>query len=108
LTDEPEPTPYPTRDRWVELIGTTFRVNAVDADGTDITVELALTEADGPAGHHFSLVFTGPADPILTQGTRRFVADEIEPLDIFVTPLGTDGTATRYEAVFNLRPPATA
>ena len=79
------------------LVGARFAV-----DGTE--VQLVLTAAadasrpGGPAG--FALEFTGPAAPALPQGTYPLCRDGWRE-EIFIVPLGPQGEAMLYEAVFN-------
>jgi hypothetical protein len=48
----------------------------------------------------FSLIFIGPPEPLLPQAIYRLEHPELEPLDIFIVPVGRDADATRYEAIF--------
>ncbi len=48
----------------------------------------------------FSLIFAGPADPVLPQATYRLENDEMGPLDVFLVPIGQDGSGVQYQAVF--------
>ena len=73
---------------------------------TDVepTIELTLTEvsprqATG-AFESFSLLFEGPEDRPLPQGLFEFSHPGLGALEIFLVPVGVDGTR-RYEAVFN-------
>jgi hypothetical protein len=69
------------------------------------SVPLALEEAR-PLGDSlrpggaFSLVFLGPADPLLPQAIYRLNFDG-EPHDVFLVPIARDASGTRYEAIFN-------
>jgi hypothetical protein len=73
------------------------------------TLELTLLEAvpigsapqDGKR-HPFSVVFLGPAEPILPQRIYDLEHAEMGKLSLFLVPLGPDRTARgmRYEAVF--------
>jgi hypothetical protein len=70
------------------------------------TVELLLVEAEakdaGPGAPKpaFSLVFHGPAEPALAQGTYPFEHPGIGAMDIFIVPLGRDEHGSVYEALF--------
>ena len=93
-----------TVDTFAGRIGERFLVRAV----TDETTELELVEAAevGPppqSGQRapFSLVFRGPADPVLPQAIYEFAHDELGALEIFIVPIGRDESGTSYEAVFN-------
>lgn len=49
----------------------------------------------------FSLIFHGPAASALTQGTYNLQADGLDPMDIFLVPIGQVGEEIQYQAVFN-------
>ena len=49
----------------------------------------------------FALLFHGPAAPILPQAMYRFEHPALPPLDIFIVPIGPEGDAMRYEAIFS-------
>ena len=73
------------------------------------TLEFTLLEAvpigsdpqDGKR-HPFSVMFLGPAEPILPQRIYDVEHAEMGSLSLFLVPLGPDKTAQgiRYEAVF--------
>jgi hypothetical protein len=54
-----------------------------------------------PARTPCSIVLHGPLDHALPQQIWPLDHDELGRLDIFLVPLGPDGDAMRYEAVFN-------
>jgi len=49
----------------------------------------------------FSVFFTGPAKPLLTQNTYSMSHDAMGTFDLFLVPVKPDGEGSRYEAVFN-------
>lgn len=49
----------------------------------------------------FSLVFEGPLSPILAQQTYRLAHSALGVLDVFLVPIGPQGGAMQYEAVFS-------
>ena len=49
----------------------------------------------------FSIVFRGPRDRPLEQGTYRMQHDQLGALDLFLVPIGQDQAGVYYEAVFN-------
>jgi hypothetical protein len=50
----------------------------------------------------FSLLFKGPAQPVLPQSTYRLKHDgEDRLLDVFLVPVSADATGVHYEAVFS-------
>ena len=78
-------------------VGEQFRI---EIDATT-TIATTLASADSARGTGFSLVFTGPVEPLLPQRTYRMVHDELQSFDIFIVPIGRDDHGVRYEAVFN-------
>jgi hypothetical protein len=91
-----------TLEAFKPAVGETFTVG----NEGDATVELLLVEAEHKdAGPHaprppFSLLFHGPADPLLPQGTYRFEHSSLGVMEIFIVPLGHDEHGTVYEAFF--------
>ncbi len=51
--------------------------------------------------HAFSLIFRGPGDRMLRQGTYRFENDTIGPLEFTIAPIGPDAKGLRYQAIFS-------
>lgn len=73
-------------------------------------VELTLTEAEAspwqPAEgsslpHAFSLVFRGPPQTVLPQGTYALQHDVLGELEIFFTPIAGSAEGVDYQAVFS-------
>jgi uncharacterized protein DUF6916 len=58
------------------------------------------TSPSGEQRQQFSLVFHGPVEPGLTQGTHRLTHAELGDLELFLVPLGPDADGMRYEAAF--------
>jgi hypothetical protein len=59
-----------------------------------------------PAGevgrqHPFSLLFRGPADVCVAQGTYPLRVDGGDPIAIFIVPVSRDADGYRYEAIFS-------
>jgi hypothetical protein len=84
------------------IVGQAF---AVGEEGGAL-VDLLLVEAQpSDAGAHaprpaFSLLFHGPADPLLPQATYRFEHPSLGAMEIFIVPLGRDEHGATYEASF--------
>lgn len=100
-SNEPAPA-SPTLETFTPAVGETFTVGGEGG----ATVELVLAEAAAAqADDHaprppFSLLFQGPADPLLPQGTYRFEHGSVGVLEIFIVPLGRDEHGSVYQAVF--------
>jgi hypothetical protein len=71
-------------------------------------MDLALSEAvpvgsqplEGERTQAFSLLFTGPSEPLLAQQIYRMAHPEMGEIDIFLVPVGSDSEGVQYEAVF--------
>ncbi len=74
---------------------------------TDGTLALELIEVL-PQTHHdaaaarrgFSLIFRGPAQPVLPQQIHPLLHARTGELPVFLVPIGPDQHGMRYEAVF--------
>lgn len=101
ISDEQAPARL-TLETFRPAVGQTFTVGGEGG----AKVELILAEAaELDAGPHaplpsFSLLFHGPADPFMPQATYLFEHESLEPMEIFIVPLGRDEHGTVYQAVF--------
>jgi hypothetical protein len=55
---------------------------------------------DGRSRNQFSLVFAGPPDRALAQGTVRLEHPDLGELFVFLVPIGPHDGSMRYEAAF--------
>ncbi|MCW2544118.1 MAG: hypothetical protein JWM40_1670 [Frankiales bacterium] len=79
-------------------LGKDFSVDTGDSSCTLRLVEVtpAAEAPEGGGWVPFSLVFDGPAEPLLPQATYRLEDPDGRPMDVFLVPIAT----ARYEAVF--------
>ena len=49
----------------------------------------------------FSMIFLGPLEPFLPQGTYELNHAKLGALGLFMVPLGPDENKHRYEVIFN-------
>ena len=83
--------------------GETFAIRFKDG-----TIELKLAAVEGMPEDWgrtdkripFSVVFEGPLEHVLPQRTWPLDHAELGRLEIFLVPLGPEGDAMRYQAVF--------
>jgi hypothetical protein len=96
-----------THDHFADRVGEHFEMRV--ADGPPVVLELVeATLGSGPGGQgpdgeerrQFSLVFRGPATPVVPQGTYPLDHTDMVGLELFLVPLGTSADGTRYEAAF--------
>lgn len=60
-----------------------------------------VTESpSAPGTHQFAIVFTGPPDALLGQGTYHLVHPELGDFAVFMTPVGRTSAGVEYEACF--------
>lgn len=89
-------------------VGSAFRLRVDDPPfpSLDLVSATALPAHAGPNGEPpprepFSLVFAGPADPVLSQQVVPLAHNAAGEHDLFLVPLGPDDEGRqRYEAVF--------
>ena len=87
------------------LLGAAFVLH-VDA-GAPLPVHLVEAGALGCSGDAvrtpFSLLFEGPAQPLLAQATYALAHPALgpEPMPVFLVPVARSAAGVRYEAVFN-------
>lgn len=96
--------------------GTRFRLTGASPEGGDsaISIEAELADVtENPAGAMgtfripFSVVFHGPLEPVMPQGSYRVEHEHFGSVELFLVPIGPNEvppgenpTAMRYEAVF--------
>lgn len=61
--------------------------------------DLAATAPDGVRAP-FSVVFSGPSEPVLPQGIHTVEHEQLGTLELFLVPIGPGEEGMRYEAVF--------
>jgi hypothetical protein len=93
-----------TADTFAPHVGETFRVIVDDqwempARLTSVT-PWGDEAAKGRPRQPFTLLFHGPADASLPQRMYRVEGAGMEPVELFLVPIGNDAEGSRYEAVF--------
>lgn len=89
-----------TIETFRDRLNDTFR-----ATGSGQSFDLILMEVadlgDGYSRRAFSLLFAGPASPLMPQAIYRFENAVTGVLEFFLVPLGPKNGIFRYEAAFN-------
>lgn len=84
-----------------QSLNTRFRTNL----GPDQIVELELVEISelrlSSRHEEFSIIFRGPSEIFLGQGTRLLHHDALGEFELFLVPVGQDSTGYQYQAVFS-------
>lgn len=84
-------------------VGERFRLRLDSGEALEAELAEATPLAparDGGSRAPFSLVFLGPAEPVLPQRTYTFEHGELGTFEIFVVPIGRGEAGTSYEAMF--------
>lgn len=85
---------------------TAFQVVEEGAEPIMLTlVEVVDKTPEGFPGEQFSLLFAGPPEPYLEQGTYGLEHDAMGRLTLFLVPVDQRKDGYRYEAFFNLAAP---
>lgn len=93
--------PSLTHEAFSQNVATKFHV-PVD-DNRHIELELAEVSElkEWPGQEQFAVVFRGPNDVFLGQGTRSFEHDQMGRFELLIVPIRQDQQGYYYEAVFN-------
>lgn len=85
-------------------VGSSFWVEFENGSKVELRLVRAAKVMESEAArlvrHPFSLFFIGPKSYLLQQQTYHLTHAELEPMDIFVVPVGGDAQVYQYEAVF--------
>ncbi len=86
-----------------ERVGDRFELEA-EGGAAPLSIELTEVEPlsaapDGASG--FSMLFRGPAEPLLNQSIRELRDDRWGTTELFLVPIGRDDAGAYYEAVVN-------
>jgi hypothetical protein len=102
MNPEPERTARVfDRDRLKAQVGTTFQI-VVGDQRLPITLVEVVDGRSGGGFQRFSILFHGPPDLAVVQGTYPLEHDVLGMLDIFIVPVvGSGAERTVYEACFS-------
>jgi Domain of unknown function (DUF6916) len=90
-----------TKEMFSESMNTKFRLGPEPSRSIELEL-IALTEGVSNPGHEqFSLIFRGPLDYFLGQGTYQIEHDKMGEIGLFLVPVSQEQDGFRYEAVFN-------
>jgi hypothetical protein len=85
------------------LVGDAFTIETTGGLRIEVTLSEAAAESDQPVASGrtpFSILFSGPPEPILPQGIHRLEHRALGALDVFLVPLQPESGGARYQAVF--------
>ncbi len=85
-------------------VGTSFWVEFPAGGKVELRLVRAAKVMESEAArlerHPFSLYFIGPKSYLLQQQTYHLTHPAMEPMDVFLVPVGQNAQAYEYEAVF--------
>ena len=91
-----------------KLIGETFTMRLSTSEAVPLKLVEAVErgcgeqdETQGPRQESFSILFHGPRERNLPQGTYHFHHHRTSDFALFIVPVGVDETDRHYEAVIN-------
>jgi hypothetical protein len=88
-----------TIDSFAAHVGERFALEHEDGS-YGFTLAECESRGQGFRREAFALMFLGPAEPVLAQRIYRLRNPELGALEIFLVPVGSDASGTRYEATF--------
>jgi hypothetical protein len=82
-------------------LNTNFRISLGESNTVEVDLDTVNELQLSPRQERFAIIFRGPKEPFLPQGSYRFEHDEMGEFILFIVPLRQDDNGTFYEAVFN-------
>jgi Domain of unknown function (DUF6916) len=89
-----------TAEQFAERLKETFALTAPGVAFDLVLVEVEKLGMARPGRNAFSLLFRGPAKPILPQAIYRIENPAMGAIELFLVPLGPRDGGICYEAVF--------
>ena len=89
-----------TEGTFLDHLNTKFRVFGEAADPLDIEL-LTVTSLSSPRQVQFAILFQGPGNLLLPQGTYTLEHEALGRFELFLVPVGKNSDGFQYEAVFN-------
>lgn len=84
-----------------EQLNTKFRLQTPSSDVLELELINVEDIESSPRQERFSILFRGPLEPAVWQGTYKMEHDQLGAFDLFIVVLGREEDGMRYEAVFN-------
>ncbi len=91
-----------SRESFSAHVNSVFKISdqqsptSIDAKLIEVTEGASSSEVE-----QFSILFHGPAEPMLSQQTYSLEHPEMGSFDLFLVPIIADQNGAQYEAVFN-------
>ncbi len=95
------------KEAFAECVNEVFHVARPGSADFEIELSEVTEQFRTPRQEAFSVVFHGPADPYLKQGSYQLRNEKLGEMELFLVPIAKDQAGYQYEAVFNRLIPAT-
>ena len=82
-------------------LNTNFRISLGESNTLEVDLDTVNELQLSPYQERFAIVFRGPREPSLPQGSYQFEHDEMGEFILFIVPIRQDGEGIYYEACFN-------
>jgi Domain of unknown function (DUF6916) len=89
------------KESFAECLQTDFQVIQPGAAAFALKLTKVIEQVKSPRQEAFSVLFHGPADRFIGQGTYKLRNEKMGQLEIFLVPIARDNDGFQYEAVFN-------
>ena len=87
------------KEKFLSTVDSVFQMQD-ETQGVSLTLIRVQEGRSTDRIEQFSLIFRGPKQPVLKQGTRHLVHPILGELDIFLVPVGATSDGADYEAAF--------
>ena len=93
--------PALTHEEFTKNLQTKFQAQVDETTSAELELTAISELKLYPQQEEFVLVFRGPANAYLDQGSRLFTHDQMGQFELFIVPVQKDDQGFSYEAVFN-------
>jgi hypothetical protein len=90
-----------THEHFAQNLHARFKVHPTPENVVDLELIEVSEFKKSPVQERFWIVFSGPSNNVLEQGTYVFENENLGRIEIFMTPINQDAESRYYEAVFN-------
>lgn len=89
------------REKFAGVLGSTFTAQTEGVGKCDLSLVEVSELKDGPSSRSFAILFLAPDSLSVGQGLYELEHESLEPMALFLTPVGQVGGRIQLEAVFN-------
>lgn len=90
-----------THETFSKHLKTRFQIQLDESSHVDLELAQVSDLKRISEQEEFSIIFLGPANTYLGQGTRSLTHEQMGHFELFIVPIAQDQKGFYYEAVFN-------